>query len=103
MRKRGLLMREGGAWVATDEWTGRVNDPVKGLLNRYVSPSSAGRLHMRHKGTRGLRLRCRLIKEMEDGFFAVEYGIDPKWTKWEDIPDRRKRGESPPSGNVTIS
>jgi hypothetical protein len=36
MRKKGLLKREGGRWVATDEWTGRVNDPVKGLLNRYV-------------------------------------------------------------------
>jgi hypothetical protein len=36
MRKKGLLKRERGRWVATEEWTGRVNDPVKGLLNRCV-------------------------------------------------------------------
>ena len=103
MRKRGLLKREGGAWVATDEWTGRVNDPVKGLLNRYVFTMCDGMSGEAASTHPIVEADCRLTKEMEDGFFLIEYGIDPKWTRWEDIPDRRKRGESPPSGNVTIS
>ncbi|WVW79342.1 hypothetical protein I302_101310 [Kwoniella bestiolae CBS 10118] len=69
--RRGLVVKtEEGEWKATSKWNSGVANPISSRV-----------LHLR--------------KRFNEGWYRHKHGVARGWTRFEDIPDRRKRSQHP--------